>query len=347
VALVVCLAAGCGRQDEVETPPVVRPIKMTEIGEPASSQRREYPGRIAASLEAEVSFEIPGRIVNFPVKEGDLVSKGEPLASLDPSDYEAQVTAARADLRAAEADYERFRELLEKSAVSEREFQTRERNFEVAKSRLQIVEKSLADTELSAPFEGRVARKMVDTWQNVQAKQPVVLLQDDSVLEIRIDVPEADLALSDPTKPPSEVRGLVTITAFPEHFISAKLTELSTAADPVTRTFAATFSFESPDDLRILSGMTAQVTVLPDQGERPEGSAYAVPVESAATGDDGRAFVWKIDPGTMQASRLPVELGEFRGKQVLIESGVAPGDLIAASGVHHLREGMKVRRLSP
>lgn len=343
VLLATGVLAGCGPAEVAEGPPPVRPIKMVEIGDALSTVHREYPGRIAPALEAQVSFEVSGRIVSFPVDEGQRVRKGQILARLDPSDYEAQLAAARADVRAAEADFERFRELLDKNAVSERDFQSRERNFEVAQARLQIAEKKVADTRLKAHFSGRVARKLVDNFQNVQAKEPVVLLQDESQLQIKVDVPEADLTLGGPDRV-DELDAWVSVTAFPGRRFAAQVAEVATAADPVTRTFEATLSFAPDDDVNVLPGMTARVSIAA-RGAGTESAGFAVPAVCVATGDDGAAYVWKVDPETLEVRRANVEVGELTGADIVVRSGLSSGELIAASGVHHLRQGMKVRRL--
>ena len=197
IAGVAFLAAvGCGQVEPVAEAPVARPVKILTVGTESSREAREYPGRVSAVREAEVAFEVAGRIIELPVTEGLWVERGTLLAKLDPRDFEASLTAAIADRDAAEADYVRFQELLEKDAVSRRDFEIRERNFEVAKSRVDISEKALEDTLLGAPFSGRVARKLVDEFQTVQAKQAIVLLQDTRALGIAVDLPEADLMRS-------------------------------------------------------------------------------------------------------------------------------------------------------
>lgn len=348
VALALAAAlAGCGGGEVVEAPEVIRPIKMMEVGPAASLFEREFPGRVEATLEAQVGFEVAGRLAALPVAEGQAVRRGQLLARLDPADFEARRAAAEADLNAAQADFARFEELLEKDAVSRREYEARRRNFEVAQAQLQIVQKALNDTRLVAPFRGRVARKLVDDYQSVSAKQPVVLLQDISALEIRVSVPEADLALGDPTAPIPEVDARVEVTSFPDRSFPARLAEISTAADPVTRTFEATFAFEPESDVRVLPGMTARVRVSTDKSARQASAGYAIPSAATVVGDDGRAYVWKVDADSMQVSRAPVELGALRQDDVLVESGLVEGELVATSGVHHLREGMRVRRMAP
>ncbi|GEM_PF-1539108 len=164
------IAGGCRREEPVALAPVARPVKILTVGAESSLDVREYPGRVSAVREAAVAFEVGGRIVELPVIEGQ---RGTLLAKLDARDFEAKLTAAKADRDAAEADYMRFKELLDKDAVSRRDFETRQRNFEVAKSRIDIAEKALEDTVLRAPFSGRVARKLVDEFQNVRALEEV------------------------------------------------------------------------------------------------------------------------------------------------------------------------------
>ena len=341
------LVAACGPPEAVEEAPVARPVMLFEVGSEAASRVYEYPGRIAPEVEANVSFEVGGRIVELPVTEGLWVNEGTLLAALDPSDFEANVEASRAQSAAAEADYERYRDLLAKNAVSRRDFESRQRNFEVARATLRIAEKALRDTRLQAPFSGRVARRLVDNFQNVQPQEPVVVLQDDSTLEIRISVPEADLLRRNRGELVSEVsarvRPRVVISAAPDREFPARLTEMSTSADPTTRTFEATFAFESPDDVNILPGMTASVRVSVT-GEQIA-DAYPIPANAAPIDNSGSAYVWKVDPSSMVVSRATVALGELSGELVFVESGLSAGDLIAVTGVHHLREGMEVRRM--
>jgi len=343
VLLATGVLAGCGPAEVGERAPVVRPIKMMEVGSAVSAVSRAYPGRIAPALEADVSFEVAGRLVDFPVSEGQRVRKGQLIAQLDASNFEAQLTAAQADVNAAKADFDRFQELLEKSAVSQRDFESRKRNYEVAQARLEIADKGVADTRLIAPFRGRVARKLVDDYQNVRAKQPVVLLQSESQLQIKIDIPEADVILGSPDRLP-DLKPMVSVTAFPGRSFPARVAEVSTAADPVTRTFEATLSFTPDDDVNILPGMTARIALSVDKpGATSLGQA--IPSRSVATGDAGGTFVWVIDPESWEVRRATVEVGELTGSDIIVRSGLSPGDLIAVTGVHHLRDGMKVRRL--
>ncbi len=347
-AVACCLLAciGCAKEAPPAPEPTVRAVRLFEVGSENLLAQREYPGHITAATEAQVSFEVSGRILELPVNQGQRVREGDLLARLDPSDYQAQLDASTAQRNAALADYERFEELLAKDAVSQRDFETRKRNWEVAEANLRIVEKNLADTNLLAPFAGRVARKYVERFQNVQAKEPVLLLQDDLHLEIDVSLPEAALlrigrsidlgTLNSMLNPVVAISSLPPDTTFP-----ARLAELATAADPTTRTFEATFAFAAPSEVLILPGMTAQVRMSATIDEL--GAGVAIPASSTVIDSSGASSVWRVDRDTMEVHRVAVELGELSGDSVVVERGLEPGDLIAASGANQLREGMQVR----
>jgi len=341
-ALMLLAAAGCG-EEAVEAPQVVRPVKIHTIGSQDSASVREYPGTIRASQNAEMGFEVAGRITEFFVFEGDTVVQGEILARLDPRDYEAEEKAVLADLRKAEADLERSLRIQKQDAgaISQETIDANRRAVEVARARLEISEKGVEDTDLRAPFSGRMARKLVEDFANVQAKEPVLILQDTSTLEIEISVPERDVAQAQRDRTNismSEAKPEVIVSALPDRTFPAKVKEFATTADPVTRTFPIKLTFDNPDKINILPGMTAKVRIVIDPDR-----AWSVPATAAQADKNGTPYVWKIDPDNMTVAETQVELGEVFGDRVRIEEGVSDGDLIAVSGVTQLREGMEVR----
>lgn len=345
----LALVIGCG-EEPVEEAPVARPVKMLALGAGAASDRLEYPGEISAAQHSEMAFEVQGKILELPVIEGQRVEKGALLARLDPRDYEAELGKAKANVAQAKSDYERFKTLYEQGVEAKARLEMRQRRYEVTLADLETARKAVEDTRLIAPFAGRVAKKLVKDFQNVSAKQAVLILQDDSGLELVINVPERDLTARARSRTLEEVTQRlapeVSVTAIPEKSFPARLKEIATTADPVTRTFRATFAFDNPADVQVLPGMTAKVSInRPGSGTRQEG--FAIPAQATLADDSGAAYVWVVDPEVMTVSRRMVELGEMTGAEVVVRSGLADGDVVAISGVHQLREGMPVRRLEP
>ena len=344
------LLTACQQQVE-EREPVVRPVRILTIGGPASGRKLSYAGEIRAGETADLGFEVPGRIVEFLVIEGQEVEKGDLLARLDPADFQAQLDQADATFRQAETTYERFKEIVERGAVSRQDLDLRKRNFEVAEADLAKAQKAVNDTRLVAPFAGNIGRTLVDNFVNVQAKQPVLVLQDTTKLEVVITVPEQDWSRANPNLTKEErtelVTPMVSLSTFPDREFPARISELATVADPVTRTFEVRARLDNPPDVTIMPGMTANVSITVPEGGTSGGAdkAVIVPANVVVSDDQGNSTVWKIDPDTMTVSRAQVQLGDLAGGDVRVLSGLNAGDRIATSGVHNLREGMQVSEL--
>ena len=350
IALVLSLSfglllAGCGEPPAEKAPPI-RPVKVHTIGSLEPAAMREFPGTIRALQTAEMGFEVPGRITEFLVLEGKEVEKGAVLARLDAADYEQELNVAQANLKKAQADLTRSLNIQKEDAgaISKEEIEEHQRIVDVEQAKLEIAQKGVDDTELKADFAGVMARKLVEDFANVLAKQPVLILQDNSVLEIEVAVPERDLVrrkneteTKDETSERLEAK--VIVSALPDREFPARIKEFATTADPVTRTFSVKLNFDNPEDVNILPGMTARVRVVVD----PQ-SAWSVPVTAAQADENEQPYVWKVDSESMTVSKSPVELGPLTGDRVLLTDGVQKGDLVVISGVTSLREGMQVRK---
>ncbi|WP_295878625.1 efflux RND transporter periplasmic adaptor subunit [uncultured Thiohalocapsa sp.] len=352
MSLLALALAGC----EAPTPP---PIEPTEVSRPAQMQvvsaaelssDLRFPGRVRAVQRVELAFNVPGQIVELPVAEGEAVKAGALLARLDPAAYQTALDVAQAELDAATAEYERVRRLWERSqAVARAEVDRKRTAMEVARSRFAAAQKDLADTRLTAPFAGIVARRLADNFQNVQAKEPVVSLQNPDALEIVIHVPERVVRGE-----PRRAAGFAVFDDLPERRLPVTLKSFATEADPQTQTYEVVLGLTPPPDLRVLPGMG--VAVLPDtvaaltdgEGEDvADGAApVLVPVAAVVAAADGTPTVWVVDPESGKVSRRTIETGALQGADVTVLSGLAPGERIVTAGVHSLREGMRVHPLA-
>ncbi len=347
--LSVLMVVACGAEPQEEVA-VVRPVKMLTLGAGASAGSLEYPGSVAAVQNAEMAFEVPGRITEFRFREGEAVNRGQVLALLDPRDYEASRDAEEAGRNQAVAAYRRYQELYAENAVSLQDLEVRQLAAEVADARMRQDQKAVDDTRLTAPFAGVMARKLVEDFQNVQAKQPVLVLQDESSLKVVVNVPERDVVLATPGLSPEErtarTNPQVELSSLAGRRFPARFQEFSSTADPATRTFPVTFAFDAPADVAVRSGMTAKIILtLPRAAAVEQATTFSIPASAVLSGESGSPYVWKVNESTMTVSRAPVVVGELSGSEVVIQSGLASGDVIAVTGVHQLREGLVVSRL--
>lgn len=341
---------GACEKETVETEEIVRPVRVLTITGLLGGESLNYPGEIQGMQNVELGFEVAGRLVEMPVEEGEDVSEGQLLARLDPADFQAALDSAQAKYRSSRDTFERYAEVFERGAISRQEFDNAQRQYDVEKAQLASAEKAVSDTNLRAPFTGRIGLTYVDNFTNVQAKQPILLLQDLTRLEIVVNIPEQDWLRARPgftlAQQTTRAKPRVSLSTLADRVFPAEVVEISAAADPVTRTFAATARFDPPEDVRILPGMSANLTITVPDDIAGLGGAMRIPANAVIGGDDGGSYVWKVDATTMRVSLSPVTVGQLSGSEINIIDGLDTGDRIAVSGVQHLSDGMKIRELT-
>lgn len=322
----------------VEAP--ARPAEILEIVAADLGSGLRFPGRVRAVQRAELAFDVPGRLIALPATEGQVVDAGELLARLDPAAFDTRLAAAQAEFDQAMTEYERVRQLWEKSkAVARADVDQKRTAMEVARSSYAAARKDREDTHLSAPFAGVIARRYVENFQTIQAKETVVSLQDVAALEIVIHVPERVVRAE-----PRRAAGYAMFADLPDRRFPVTLKSFATEADPQTQTYETVLGLVRPADVQILPGMS--VDVFPEETPRGDGeSVVRIPLKAVLAGPDGTPGVWVVDPDSTRVARRPIEVGAISGAEILVRQGLTPGERIVTSGIHHLRDGMRVHPL--
>jgi RND family efflux transporter MFP subunit len=339
LAVALSLVA-CEAPPPPDTGEVVRPVAMAEVEAMDSLAGLRFPGRVQAARRAELSFNVPGEIVELAVEEGDEVAAGDLLARLDATELEAKLAAARAELDQARVDFERVRTIWEETqAVARAEVDQKRTAYEVARSRYAAAAKDTEHTRLTAPFAGRVSRRYVEAFTSVQAKEPVVSLQDLGELEVVIHVPERIVS-----REPRRVAGVAELEGVPDRRLPVSLDSFAGEPDPQTQTYEVVLRLERPEGVTVLPGMAA--TVYPEEAGAGTES-LRIPVAAVVARGEADTTVWVVDPETSQVAPRAVELGAIEGETVAVLDGLAAGERVVTAGIHHLHEGMRVRPLAP
>ncbi|MDI3326362.1 efflux RND transporter periplasmic adaptor subunit [Pontibacterium granulatum] len=327
---------------------IVRPAKLLTIENPLDQQIRTFPAEVKATSRTELAFRIPGELNDLVIQEGQPVTKGQLLARLDPADYQVVLDQRRAQYRLAKAQYDRFDKMLKRKLVSAAQYDEKRAELDVARAALRRAELDMKYTELRAPYDGTISQRMVDNYQNVQAKEPVIVIQSGDQIDIEFQVPEWIAAL--PTKPDArEQRADIFFDALPDQSFKAEYRERTAEADPKTGSYSVTLSMLRPGSLEVFPGMTASVRFDLNRVFELDTLRFVLPVEAVFAAEDtplnsNLRQIWKVSPETMKVSRFDVEIGEITSNGIEILSGLSAGDIVVTAGVHHLREGMKVRQ---
>ena len=351
-ALLVVLVWAVGCSPDEKPGPAIPPVQTIVLNTASDVPFRRFPGEVAAADTSNMSFDVSGRLIEFPATQGMVFKFGELLGRLDETNFIARVDSARADFTNAHTELARRRQLQQRGVISRSELDGFQRANDVAEAALREAQRAFDDTRLLAPFDGRVARTLVNNFQNVQANQPVLVFQSTSILEVDIQVPEADMSAAEQGITARNARDLLEAKAefptIPNRQFDLELTSFSTEATPSARTFRVTFNLYPPEGQNILPGMTCTVLVRSKSrlsAQPAEEGTFQVPVRAVSTAD-GKSSLWRLDPATMQVSQVEVEMRGVTGDSMMVRGpALAPSDEIVTTGVRFLSEGMKVRRM--
>ncbi len=337
--------SGCNEQPAAK-PDIIRPVKFIIVQAPSLERNRSFPGRVEATDKVDLAFKVAGALTDLPIKQGQQVKKGQALAKLDSRDYRSNYKAASAEFTRAKADYKRASEIFKRKLISKAEVDRLKATLDIASTDVEKTLKALNDTTMKAPFSGVIANLYVDNFQDVNAKEPILSLQDNSALDIVVQVPESVVVKSG--RRTHDVDLKATFEAFPEQSYTLSIKEFSTEADPDTQTFQYVLTMPAPKEINALPGMsvtvTAQPRFIPDTplAEEPTIKIPATALFADPAGQN-QQFVWIYDDASETVNRREVSIGLLGGSLVEISSGLEAGERIVTAGVHYLQPGQKVR----
>ena len=356
LAVAALMITACGKEQETPAPEIVRPVKMIAVGSDQSGFSRSFPGRVRASQRVDLSFQVAGTLIDLPVREGQQIKSGDMIARLDPRDFEVnlrnadgQLGKAQAMLQLAQSEYSRVLRIRDQDAGAVSQMMIDQKREAVNRAQAEIsslkavvddAKNQLGYTRIKAPFGGVIARRYVDNYQEIKAKEPVVSLQDVSSVEILVDVPENVIA----TVRKSPVEVFAEFATAPDEQFLLTMKEYATEADPQTQTYRIVFTMPAPEKFRALPGMTA--TVRARSLDETSGDSVIIPAIALFAGEKNSSTVWVVDSEKMTVSPRAVIAGSLAGEDgIEVLSGLKAGETIAISGISRLREGMRVSRL--
>ncbi|MBB5696543.1 efflux RND transporter periplasmic adaptor subunit [Muricoccus pecuniae] len=327
-------------QDPRQAPPLL----LAAMARPVEGAERSFTGTLGARVQSDLAFRVGGKVTARLVDVGQSVRRGESLARLDDKDLGLALTArrnavvgARATVVQAEADEVRYRKLLAEGWVSRQRYEATRAGLDTARASLaaaeaqaEVAANEAAYATLRADTDGVVTGILAEPGTVVAAGQPVVRLAQAGPREAVVNLPEG-------FRPALGTRAEATVYGQSGGAAaSARLRQLSDAADPASRTYEARYVLEG------------------DAAQAPLGSTVTLRVSSAASGDgavlpvsalrdDGRATgVWILDAESQTVRFRAVRVQRLGAEQMVVE-GVRPGERVAALGAHLLRDGQAVR----
>ena len=273
--------------------------------------------------EATLYAKVSGYLGKVLVDKGDTVKTGQLLATIESQETDAQYASAAADLANKKQIAQRYDQLAHQNAIAAQQKDQADADARVAQAVLSQNGTLKGYERITAPFDGKITARFADPGALMQnaansqtSSQPVVTVSDDRRLRIDAFVQQQDA----PFVHAGDNADIVD-AANKSRKVSAKVSRVSGALDPRTRTMLVEVMLDNPDEA-LLSGSFAYMTL-----HVPEPSATQIPVGAMITrGSD--QFIALVD----QNSRLhlvKIQVAATDGDTITLAQGLKPGTKIA------------------
>lgn len=358
---------------EVQTAPVTA-IATSSSG---SASVLDATGYVVPRRIATVSAKVTGKVREVLIEEGQRVEAGQIMATLDPIDADSnralalsqleaarsQVGSVQAQLKEAEANASRLGQLVGQKLVSRQQYEqaiatrdslraqlaTSQRNAQVSQDSLRIADNGVDNTIVRAPFAGVIIAKSAQPGEIISpsaagggfTRTGIGTIVDMDSLEVEVDVNEAYIGKVQPKMPVE-----ATLNAYPDWKIPAEVIAIIPTADRSKATVKVRIALKERDG-RIVPDMGVRVSFLdsikPVATSAPKPLGVLVPndaiTQRAVDGKDADVVFVVSDGKAVQTS---VQLGEIRGDQRVVLSGLTAGETVVSAPAAELKDGTTV-----
>ena len=327
------LLSGCGKHHSETAPEQKLPTATVRVQIVESLKRiatEEVVGTVRPKLSASVAAKVSGTILQMLAAPGQSVKAGQLLVQIDAREIQARLDQAQALREQTQKDLDRFKKLLAENILAQQEFDATQSRFRVADATAREAEAMLGYTKVTAPFDGLITAKRADVGDLAAPGKPLLELEDPTALRLEADVPEA---LLDRIKLSDKLGVRVPSASLS---LEATVSEISPAADPVSRTSRVKLDLLATPGLR--SGQFGRVAV-------PVAEVSAIRAPASAIVVRGQMEIGFVVVNQHAELRL-VKTGKHLGQEVEIVSGLNPGEQLVVDGATQLLDGqpLEVKR---
>lgn len=365
-AALLALASCKGKSGQQNAPLPPTPVNLTEAKKAEAIYYDQFQGTVVSVNTTELRSQVPGFVTGIFFKEGDVVQKGKVLYEIDKRKYvaayqqaEANILSAQANLVKAQKDIDRYNMLLKNDAIARQTvdqasaaFETSKADVAVAKAALASARTDLSYATITAPFTGRIGISQVRLGSQVTAGSTLLnTISAEHPMGVDVVVNEQDIqrfyklqqASSDTTFKLQMSDGVTTYNK------PGKVLAIDRGVNNQTGTIKVRIQFPNEDGI-LKDGMSCVLKVLNNQS----GDRVQIPYK-AITEQMGEFFVFvskdtsfvdttknneKVE--ALIAKQHKVLLGPRVGTDVVIMSGIEPGDKVVTEGFQRLRDGGKI-----
>lgn len=325
----------CGHEstEKDKSPSEVR-VKTITVANNGVEEKYSYSGTVEEESGTVVSFSAAGTIKTLTITEGQTVSKGQLIGTLDDGSLKNAYDIAIATLDQAKDAYKRMKLLHDANSLPDIKWVDVQSKLKQAESAAEIARIALDDAKLHAPVSGVVSEKMASVGQTVAPGIPVAKIVDIHSVKVSISVPENEIS-----RFANGDVATITTKAAPGETYSGRLVEKGVAANPLSRSYLVKYQVENSGN-KLLPGMICEVAT--DNVTTSDG--VILPVSAVLLTADNCNFVW-LDSAGVARKRI-VRPGAMLPEGIMIESGLNGGDKVIVAGTEKVSQGTKVTSIN-
>jgi membrane fusion protein (multidrug efflux system) len=337
LAALAAFAYSAGQRRAAEQ--VSRPRHGIPVVTVVRPQRRDLArqvtltGDLLGIRQVDLTAKVPGFIKRIYVDRGDHVKTDQMLAVLTYPEQEKAYRQAKANFELAEANYDRYRRLLDEHVISRQDYDTALANYKSTRETYREQEELYNYRFIRAPFPGYIIQRNYDPGHLVfpgMSQSPLFVLADSSKARIFVYVPEEDVG-----RLKLGSRAEVKTDAYPEKTFFGEVTRIAQGLDPTTRTMQTEIDLVNPENL-LKPGMFARVVL----NLFNEYDVLTLVPAAVIHGDQG-SFVYTVRDG--HAHKTAVKTGLEESDAVQIVSGLSGDEEVVVSGAELLDDGSPLK----
>ncbi len=288
-----------------------------------------YSGTIEAYQSVPLNFQTTGTVQKVLVDAGDIVHKGQLLATLDQTDAKNMYEITQSQFQQAKDAYDRLKTVHEKGSLPEIKWVEMESKLEQAISSLNLAKNNLDKCNLYAPVNGVIGRRNTEPgMSSISIASAPLELVDIRQVYVKISVPENEVA-----KVRKGMNARFTVSALNDEVFKGEVANISPVADRISRTYEAKILVPNPN-ISLKPGMVCDVKM----ATAMEKEMILVPYQSVSKDSENNAYVFLADPVAKRARKQVIKPGQYQDAGLEVISGLEPGQIIVFGGKEKLSD---------
>ncbi|HMJ71065.1 MAG TPA: efflux RND transporter periplasmic adaptor subunit [Cyclobacteriaceae bacterium] len=310
-------------------------VRVIDVKEGTYSKPVISSGLITTGTESRLSFKTGGIVTSILVDEGESVTKGQLLGTLDQTEIDAQSGQSKNNLEKTKRDLERIERLYKDSAATLEQYENVKTAYDVANESWRITSFNKQYSTIHANASGKVIRKFVNEGEQVTGGSPVLVINSAAENDwiVRIGLPDVDWV-----RIRKGDKAIVKTDAYQDESFEGVVSLISEAADPVSGLYVTEVKV-SPRGRKLATGLVASVQVTPSQTEKFK----SIPIEAIVEGSGSDAFVFVAGDDMKTVKKVPVRIAYLANDEAIVSGGLENVSKVNTAGSAFLTESSTIR----